>query len=120
MDLWRADLTLHGAARDDPLFGAFEVFQKSISNTPNEFISEAKAGSLNWCKTMKTKGTLQAKENAWFVHTQEVRGSSPCAPTIIFRNLRGRRVPQESTFGYTTSCFSVNFAECSKSRGTLP
>jgi hypothetical protein len=27
--------------------------------------------------------TMKAKENAGFLHTQEVRGSSPCAPTTL-------------------------------------
>jgi hypothetical protein len=32
---------------------------------------------------------MVTKENAWFLHTQEVRGSSPCAPTILFSDLQG-------------------------------
>ena len=32
---------------------------------------------------------MKAKESVRLLHTQEVRGSSPCAPTIIFRGLQG-------------------------------
>jgi len=31
---------------------------------------------------------MEAKENAGLLHTQEVRGSSPCAPTICFQPLQ--------------------------------
>jgi hypothetical protein len=32
---------------------------------------------------------MEALENAELLHTQEVRGSSPCAPTIVFSDLQG-------------------------------
>ncbi|HXE64277.1 MAG TPA: polymer-forming cytoskeletal protein [Bryobacteraceae bacterium] len=31
---------------------------------------------------------MKTTESAWFLHTQEVRGSSPCAPTILFKTFR--------------------------------
>ena len=50
-----------------------------------------------------------------FLHTQEVRGSSPCAPTLLFKGLQCLRLPYESTFGYKTSCFFPSFERCSRS-----
>ena len=60
---------------------------------------------------------MKAKENAWFLHTQEVRGSSPCAPTILIKGLRGLRARPEWTVGYKTSCFFMDCAEWSKKSG---
>jgi hypothetical protein len=39
------------------------------------------------------------------LHTQEARGSSPCAPTIIFLRLQYLRARQESTFGTRPPAF---------------
>jgi len=58
-------------------------------NIPNEFASEGKQVCCIGVKLCKQKGTMRTKENARFLHTQEVRGSSPCAPTILFKDLRG-------------------------------
>ena|ERR1019366_585174 len=58
---------------------------------------------------------MEALGSAGLLHTQEVRGSSPCAPTIVFKGLRRIPALRESTFGYKTSCFFCGFRRCSKS-----
>jgi hypothetical protein len=50
---------------------------------------------------------VRTVESAGLLHTQEVRVSSPCAPTICFNSIILRRwqAPHWPTSGYRRSCF---------------
>jgi hypothetical protein len=71
----------------------------------------------NLCKDETTMG---ANEDARILQRQEVRGSSPCAPTICFKGLCFLRVPRMSTFGTPRACFSSEVFGGAKSRSTPP
>ena len=53
-------------------------------------MNEAQADALNWCNLCTHKEYVKTVETAGFLHTQEVRGSSPCAPTIYFQRFTRR------------------------------
>ena len=58
----------------------------AISPTPSDpkAFQKSKRGIQIGVKPCKQKYSMRAVENVTFLHTQEVRGSSPCATSICF------------------------------------
>ena len=55
---------------------------------------------------------MEQLERTPILHTQEVRGSSPCAPTICFQSFTVTPKPASVDFWFTqTACFFFEFGE---------